>query len=256
MDDRLKHGSPQVRPATTIEKCLVILRTYNEADSISHILNQIQSHVPGAEILVVDDSSHDETADMVRRSTVFGKTVHYMNRSSRNSLCSDYNHKEVFEWALLRGYGAVVEMNSDLSHDPADIRKLLNALDDGTDMAVGSRYLNGVRVLNCPQSKLWISSLGSSFVRLLTGLSLTDPTSGFNAIRRRVLEEFEWQKFTFQTYAFEFELYFFATQAGFRIVEVPIVFTDRRNGKSQMSTHIVLEAAKRALQLAVRRVFP
>ena len=205
---------------------------------------------------MVDDRSPDETAVKARHSTVFGKSVHFMNRSSRNGLCSDYNYKEVFEWALFRGYGAVVEMNSYLSHDPADIRKLLNALDDGTDMAVGSRYLHGVRVSNWPQSKLWISSLGSSFVRLLTGLSLTDPTSGFKAIRHRVLEELEWQKFPFQAYAFEFELYFVAMQAGFRIVEVPIVFTDRRNGKSKMSTQIVFEAAKRALQLAVRRIFP
>jgi dolichol-phosphate mannosyltransferase len=123
-------------------------------------------------------------------------------------------------------------------------------------MAVGSRYLNGIRILNWPQSRLWISTFGGFYARSLTGLPLTDPTSGFKAIRRRVLQELDWGKFTAQGYGFQVELHFFAWQAGFKIVEVPIIFTERREGSSKMSAQIALEAAKRVLQLSVRRIFP
>jgi len=149
----------------------------------------------------------------------------------------------------------VVEMDADLSHDPADVPKLLQALADGADIAVGSRYLNGVRVLNWPQSRLWVSSFGGWYARRLTGLPMTDPTSGFKAIRRRVLEGLDWDKFTAQGYGFQIEIHFLAWQGGFRIQEVPIVFTERREGQSKMSLQIAQEAALRVLQLALRRIF-
>ena len=141
-------------------------------------------------------------------------------------------------------------------HDPADVPKLLQALHDGADLAVGSRYLHGVRVLNWPQSRLWVSSFGGWYARMLTGLPMTDPTSGFKAIRRRVLEGLDWEKFTAQGYGFQIEIHFLAWQGGFRLVEVPIVFTERREGQSKMSLQIAQEAALRVLQLAVRRIFP
>jgi dolichol-phosphate mannosyltransferase len=147
-------------------------------------------------------------------------------------------------------------MDADLSHDPADIPKLLQALNDGADIAVGSRYLNGVRVLNWPQSRLWVSSFGGWYARWLTGLPMTDPTSGFKAIRRRVLEGMDWEKFTAQGYGFQIEIHFLAWQAGFKVHEIPIVFTERREGQSKMSLQIAQEAAWRVLQLAFRRVFP
>jgi len=252
---------PQVKPISlsassggTLEKYLVILPTYNEADSISNILKQIQIQTPAAEILVVDDQSPDGTAEKVRQSASFGKTIHLMNRPCKNGLGSAY--KEAFQWAVLKGYDAVVLMDADLSHDPADIPKLLKVLDNGIDLAVGSRYLHGVRVLNWPQSRLWISSLGGWYARLFTGLSMTDPTSGFKAIRRQVLEGLDWSRFTSQGYGFQVEVHFFASQAGFRIEEVPIIFTERREGKSKMSFDIALEAATRIIGMALRRVFP
>ncbi len=185
---------------------------------------------------------------------MYGKRIYILERPGKAGLGSAY--RAAFQWALKMGYDAVVEMDADLSHDPADVPRLLEALSEGADMAVGSRYLNGIRILNWPQSRLWISTFGGWYARNLTGLPMTDPTSGFKAIRRRVLEELDWEQFTAQGYGFQVELHFFAWQAGFKIVEVPIIFTERREGNSKMSPHIALEAAKRVLQLSVRRIFP
>jgi len=240
--------------AAKIQKFLVILPTYNEGETIEHVLQEIQAKAAGAEILVVDDNSPDGTAALVKKTSGFGKKVHLLERPGKAGLGSAY--KEGFQWALKRGYDAVVEMDADLSHDPADVPKLLQALNDGADLAVGSRYLNGVRVLNWPQSRLWVSSFGGWYARLLTGLPMTDPTSGFKAIRRRVLEGLDWDKFTAQGYGFQIEIHFLAWQGGFRLQEVPIVFTERREGQSKMSLQIAQEAALRVLQLAFRRVFP
>ncbi len=237
-----------------IQKFLVILPTYNEGEMIERVLEEILTKAPGAEILVVDDNSPDGTATKVRKATPFGKKIHLLERPGKAGLGSAY--KEGFQWALKRGYDAVVEMDADLSHDPADVPKLLQALSDGADLAVGSRYLNGVRVLNWPQSRLWVSSFGGWYARMLTGLPMTDPTSGFKAIRRRVLEGLDWEKFTAQGYGFQIEIHFLAWQGGFCLREVPIVFTERREGQSKMSLQIAQEAAWRVLQLALRRVFP
>lgn len=246
--------SSDVQAKDPIGACLIILPTYNEAGIITKTLQEIQTKAPAADILVVDDNSPDETATRVKQAPGFGKTVHLLERPSKAGLGTAY--KEGFQWALQRSYDAVVEMDADLSHDPADVPKLLQVLADGSDVAVGSRYLNGVRVLNWPQSRLWISSFGGWYARLLTGLPMTDPTSGFKAIRRRVLERLDWKKFKAQGYGFQIEIHFLSWQAGFRIQEVPIVFTERREGQSKMSLTIAREAALRVLQLALRRIFP
>jgi len=233
---------------------LVILPTYNEAETILKSLEELQAKAPAGEVLVVDDGSPDGTAAKVKQVSGFGKRVHLLERAGKSGLGSAY--KDGFQWALSRGYDAVVEMDADLSHDPADVPKLLQTLAGGADLAVGSRYLNGVRVLNWPQSRLWVSSFGGWYARFLTGLPMTDPTSGFKAIRRRVLEGLDWKKFKAQGYGFQIELHFLAWQGGFRIQEVPIVFTERREGQSKMSLQIAQEAALRVLQLALRRIFP
>ena len=244
-----KHSASQ-----DIQKPLVILPTYNEVELIQSALDEILAKAPGVDILVVDDGSPDGTASKVKGHPAFKKWVHIMERPGKAGLGSAY--RAAFQWALKMGYDAVVEMDADLSHDPADVTRLLTALSEGADMAVGSRYLNGIRILNWPQSRLWISTFGGYYARSLTGLPMTDPTSGFKAIRRRVLEELDWENFTAQGYGFQVELHFFAWQAGFKIVEVPIIFTERREGSSKMSAQIALEAAKRVLQLSVRRIFP
>jgi dolichol-phosphate mannosyltransferase len=235
-------------------KPLVVLPTYNESQMIQVALDEVLRKASNLDVLVVDDGSPDGTAVKVKSHTMYGKRVHILERPEKAGLGSAY--RAAFQWALKMGYDAVVEMDADLSHDPADVPRLLEALSEGADLAVGSRYLNGIRILNWPQSRLWISTFGGWYARSLTGLPMTDPTSGFKAIRRRVLEELDWGNFTAQGYGFQVELHFFAWQAGFKIVEVPIVFTERRQGDSKMSTPIALEAAKRVFQLAIRRIFP
>ena len=237
-----------------ITRPLVVLPTYNESEMIQMALDEVLEKASNVEVLVVDDGSPDGTAAKVKSHSMYGERVHILERPGKAGLGSAY--RAAFQWALKMGYDAVVEMDADLSHDPADVPRLLEALSEGADMAVGSRYLNGIRILNWPQSRLWISTFGGFYARSLTGLPLTDPTSGFKAIRRRVLQELDWGKFTAQGYGFQVELHFFAWQAGFNIVEVPIIFTERREGCSKMSAHIALEAAKRVLQLSVRRIFP
>jgi dolichol-phosphate mannosyltransferase len=221
---------------------------------IQAALDEILIKASKVDILVVDDGSPDGTASKVKGHPAFMKRVHIMERPSKAGLGSAY--RAAFKWALEKGYDSVIEMDADLSHDPADVPRLLAALGDGADLVVGSRYLNGIRVLNWPQSRLWISTFGGWYVRALTDLPMTDPTSGFKAIRRRVLEGLDWNKFTSQGYGFQVELHFFAWQAGFNLQEVPIIFTERREGDSKMSTQIALEAAKRVFQLALRRIFP
>ena len=235
-------------------KPLVVLPTYNESQMIQLALDEVLGKAPTIDVLVVDDGSPDGTASKVKSHSMYGKRVHILERPGKAGLGSAY--RAAFQWALKMGYDAVVEMDADLSHDPADVPRLLAALTEGADIAVGSRYLNGIRILNWPQSRLWISTFGGWYARSLTGLPMTDPTSGFKAIRRRVLEELNWEKFTAQGYGFQVELHFFAWQSGFKIVEVPIVFTERRQGDSKMSTPIALEAAKRVFQLAIQRIFP
>ena len=246
--------SPMCRASKDIHKPLVILPTFNEAEMIQTALDEVLAKAHGVDVLVVDDASPDGTAAKVKSHAAFKKRLHIMERPGKAGLGSAY--REAFQWALEKGYDSVVEMDADLSHDPADVVRLLAALGDGADVAVGSRYLNGIRILNWPQSRLWISTFGGWYARALTGLPMTDPTSGFKAIRRRVLEGLDWSRFTSQGYGFQVELHFFAWQAGFKIQEVPIIFTERREGNSKMSANIALEAAKRVLQLALRRIFP
>jgi len=250
----ISRESPKYSSSQDMQKPLVILPTYNEVEMIQAALDEILAKAPKVDILVVDDGSPDGTANKVMDHPAFKKRVYILERPGKAGLGSAY--RAAFQWALKMGYDAVVEMDADLSHDPADVPRLLAALSEGADMAVGSRYLNGIRILNWPQSRLWISTFGGYYARSLTGLPLTDPTSGFKAIRRRVLEDLDWEKFTAQGYGFQVELHFFAWQAGFKIVEVPIIFTERREGNSKMSAQIAIEAAKRVLQLSVRRIFP
>jgi dolichol-phosphate mannosyltransferase len=246
--------SPKLSAPQDIQKSLVILPTYNEVEMIQTALDEILLKAPRVDILVVDDGSPDGTAKKVKGHPAFMKRVHILERPGKAGL--GFAYRAGFQWAMEKEYDVVVEMDADLSHDPADVPRLLVALSDGADMAVGSRYLNGIRILNWPQSRLLISTFGGWYARCLTGLPMTDPTSGFKAIRRKVLENIDWEKFTAQGYGFQVELHFFTWQSGFKIQEVPIVFTERRQGSSKMSPQIAKEAAVRVLQLGLRRIFP
>ena len=235
-------------PSTPINKAIVVIPTYNERESIGKALDLVLNLPRKVDVLVVDDGSPDGTADVVRSRPEFKKRVFLLEGTEKAGLGTAY--RRGFQWALKNGYEAAVEMDADLSHDPADIPKLLEALEKGAHIAVGSRYLGGISVLNWPQSRLFISTFGGFYVRTLTALPMSDPTSGFKAIRADVLRDLDWSKVQAEGYAFQIELHHTAWKQGYTINEVPIVFTERREGDSKMSTAISLEAAWRVLRLA------
>jgi dolichol-phosphate mannosyltransferase len=227
---------------------LVIIPTYNEASGIQSILDRTLGADPAMHVVVIDDSSPDQTAGVVRSHRAFGSRVHLVERRGKLGLGSAY--KEGFHWAMARGFDACIQIDADLSHNPSDIPRLLAALAHGADVAIGSRYSGGVRVLNWPQDRLFLSVGASKFVRLLTGLPLTDATSGFKAIRCEALRRLDWTMFRTEGYGFQVELHYFLWKSGAALVEVPIVFTERRAGQTKMTVGIVGEAIWRVLQLA------
>lgn len=235
-------------PATPVTKAVVVIPTYNERESINKALDMVLGLPRKVDVLVVDDGSPDGTADVARARPEFNKRVFLLTGKGKAGLGTAY--RRGFQWAIKNGYDAAIEMDADLSHDPADIPKLLEALDKGAHIAVGSRYLGGISVLNWPQSRLFISTFGGFYVRTLTALPMSDPTSGFKAIRAEVLRDLDWDKVQAEGYAFQIELHHTAWKQGYTIKEVPIVFTERREGDSKMSTAISLEAAWRVLRLA------
>jgi len=242
-------GSGIKPKSSSIGKTVVVVPTYNERESISKVLDRVLGLARKVDVLVVDDGSPDGTAELVKSRPEFNKRVYLLEGEGKAGLGTAY--RKGFQWALKHGYGAAVEMDADLSHDPDDIPKLLDALEQGAHLAVGSRYLGGVSVLNWPRRRILISTLGGWYVRFLTGLALTDPTSGFKAIRAEVLRDLDWGRVGAEGYAFQIELHHAAWKQGYVVREIPIVFTERREGESKMSVGISLEAAWRVLRLAI-----
>ena len=233
-----------------IRRPLVIIPTFNEAPGIRTILEKTLLQASQLEILVVDDGSPDGTSDIVRSLDAFGNRVHLLERRGKLGLGSAY--KEGFAWANEHGFDAILEMDADLSHDPADIPRLLAALNDGADAAIGSRYIGGIRVINWPEHRLMLSAFASKFVRFVTGLPLTDATSGFKALRIDAINSIPAGAFKAEGYGFQVELHHALWKSGANMVEIPIVFTERRNGQTKMTTGIAIEAFARVLQLSRR----
>lgn len=232
-----------------IQRAVVIIPTYNEIRSLPGTLAKVLAADSRVDVLIVDDNSPDGTGDWVKTHELFGRRIHLLARSGKLGLGSAY--RDGFRWGIAQGYEACLEMDADLSHDPADVPHLIDALDGGADVAIGSRYLHGVRVMNWPEHRLLLSTTASRYVRAVTGLPLTDATSGFKAIRTAVLRPLDWQRFKTEGYGFQVELHYFLWQAGARLVEVPIVFTERRDGETKMTIGIAIEAALRTLQLGL-----
>jgi dolichol-phosphate mannosyltransferase len=228
---------------------LLVIPTYNESSGVQQVLDRALASCGSLKILVIDDHSPDGTADRVRQHPEYDRRVNLIVRTGKLGLGSAY--AEGFRWALARDFDACLEMDADLSHDPADIPRLLQALSDGADAVIGSRYLDGVRVMNWPQDRLFLSLGASKFVRFATGLPLTDATSGFKAIRSSALRTLDWSLFKAQGYGFQVELHYFLWKCGARLVEIPIVFTERREGSTKMTTRIAAEALRRVLQIAI-----
>lgn len=236
-----------------IKRAIVILPTYNESATIEQVLDAIISLPLSVDILVVDDSSPDGTADLVKRHPAFGAKLFLLQRPKKMGLATAY--KNGFQWALEKGYDVCVEMDSDLSHNPTDIPSLLESIQEGADIAIGSRYLNGISVINWPLYRLVVSMGAGVYTRMLSGLPLSDPTSGFKALHRVVIETLDWEQVKSSGYGFQVEVNYFAFREGFHLKEIPIIFTERRDGESKFLFPIVLEAAFRVLQLGFLRIF-
>lgn len=234
------------------ESVLVVVPTYLEARNIVRFLDAVFARCPGAHILVIDDASSDGTADLVKGYGRFGRELFLIQRPGKLGLGSAYIAG--FRWALERDYGLIFEMDADFSHDPAEIPNFLSEIGAGADMVLGSRYVNGVRVLNWPISRLMLSLGAAHYVQIVTRMPISDPTGGFKCFRRRVLEAIDLGKIRSNGYAFQIEMTFWVWRLGFDIREVPIVFLERGAGSSKMSEAIAREAIWQVLRLGLMRL--
>ncbi|WP_370390596.1 polyprenol monophosphomannose synthase [uncultured Winogradskyella sp.] len=234
---------------------LVIIPTYNEIENIEAILRSVFSLEKEFDVLVVDDASPDHTADAVKAlQSEFPKRLNLLNRQDKSGLGSAYIAG--FKWALERDYKFIFEMDADFSHNPNDLLKLYQAcLSEEVDMAVGSRYVKGITVVNWPLSRILLSYGASLYVRLITGMKVKDSTAGFICYCRSVLESIDLDKVRFVGYAFQIEMKFKATKKGFKIVEIPVIFKDREKGKSKMSGNIIYEAIFGVISLKIKSLF-
>jgi dolichol-phosphate mannosyltransferase len=220
---------------------LVIIPTYNEIENAEKIIRKTMSLEPGFDVLIIDDNSPDGTADIVKTlQKEFHERLHILEREGKMGLGTAYI--KGFNWALEKGYEFVFEMDADFSHNPDDLVRLHKACSNGADLAVGSRYITGVNVVNWPMNRILISYFASRYVRVITRMKIKDSTAGFVCYRKNVLETITLDNIRFKGYAFQIEMKFNAWKHGFNIVEVPIIFTDRQEGNSKMSGKIVYEA--------------
>ena len=228
---------------------LVLIPTYNEKENIENIIRTVFDLEGEFHILVIDDGSPDGTAAIVHQlMTLFPDRLFILERSGKLGLGTAYIAG--FRWALERDYAFVFEMDADFSHNPEDLPRLLNACEnEGADLAIGSRYISGVNVVNWPMSRVLMSYFASKYVRFVTGLKIADTTAGFKCYRREVLETIELDKIRFKGYAFQIEMKFTAYQCGFTLKEVPIIFINRRLGTSKMSGGIFGEAFSGVIRL-------
>jgi dolichol-phosphate mannosyltransferase len=222
-------------------KPLIVLPTYNEAENIVEVLDRTRDAVPEADVLVIDDGSPDGTADLAERwGVAHGGGLTVLRRPAKAGLGSAY--RAGFALGLGQGYDALIEMDSDLSHDPASLPALLNAVDSGADLAIGSRYVPGGAIPDWPKHREYLSRSGSLYARIMLGLQVRDATSGFRCYAGPMLSRIDLDAITADGYGFQIEMAYAVARRGGRVVEVPISFTDRVRGTSKMSGRIVVEA--------------
>jgi dolichol-phosphate mannosyltransferase len=221
------------------DRALVVIPTYNEAMNLPLIVPQILAQDPRIDVLVVDDNSPDGTGRMADEMAAAEPRINVLHRPAKAGLGKAY--LAGFTWALERDYEFVFEMDADFSHDPRFLPAFLSAAQDA-DLVIGSRYKTGVNVINWPISRLLLSLGANQYARWITGLPIVDSTGGFKCFRRRVLEAIDFERVRSNGYSFQIEMSFRAWKKGFRLVEIPIVFTDRLEGQSKMNKRIVREA--------------
>jgi dolichol-phosphate mannosyltransferase len=234
---------------------LVIVPTYNELENISDMVQTVMELEGNFELLIIDDGSPDGTAQVVKtlQNTYEGR-LHLMERTGKLGLGTAYI--DGFRWALARNYDFIFEMDCDFSHDPKDLIRLYEAVQNRKyDLAVGSRYITGVNVVNWPMGRVLMSYFASKYVNFVTGLPIHDATAGFKCYHRSVLEGINLNAIQFIGYAFQIEMKFTAWKLGFKLVEVPIIFTDRTRGQSKMSPGIFKEAVLGVIWMKIKSVF-
>lgn len=234
---------------------LVIFPTYNEKENIERMVRKVLSLPGGFHILVVDDNSPDGTGEIVKGLIAeFPNKLFLQSRPGKLGLGTAYILG--FKWALENDYQFIFEMDADFSHNPDDLIKLYEAcVLEGYDLAIGSRYIRGVNVVNWPMGRVLLSYFASTYVRKITGMSIRDTTAGFKCFRRKVLEAINLDKIQFSGYAFQIEMKFLAWKLGFKIKEVSIIFMDRMEGQSKMSSGIVKEAMLGVIKLRLQSLF-
>ncbi|MDC3104947.1 polyprenol monophosphomannose synthase [bacterium] len=234
---------------------LIIIPTYNEKENIENIILKIFDLEESFNILIIDDGSPDETAKIVKElQKKYSKSLFLKERSGKLGLGTAYIHG--FKWALENNYQYIFEMDADFSHDPKDLPRLYEACHKNNgDLAIGSRYVKGVNIVNWPMSRLLMSFFASKYVKTITGMPIHDSTAGFKCYKRKVLEKINLDKIEFIGYAFQIEMKFKSWKYGFNIVEVPVIFTDRQEGNSKMSGGIFYEALFGVIKMKLKSFF-
>jgi len=244
-----------LRKSQGMSNGIIIIPTYNEIENIERLIRNIFSLQRQFHILVVDDNSPDGTGEKVRSlQTEFFGSLFLEERMGKLGLGTAYIHG--FKWSLNRKYEYIFEMDADFSHNPNDLIRLYNACNkNGADLAIGSRYVTGVNVINWPMSRVLLSWLASKYVRVVTGMNIHDTTAGFICYNRKVLEKINLDKIRFIGYAFQIEMKFKAHLLNFDIKEIPVIFTDRTKGTSKMSGGIISEAIFGVINMKLKSLF-
>lgn len=230
-------------------KAIVVVPTFNECENIEPLVDCLLSAAPEVDVLIVDDNSPDGTGDIADSLALRYAGVHVLHRREKNGLGRAYC--DGFAWALARDYEYMLEMDGDFSHDPKDVPRFVAAARDA-DLVIGSRYRDGIRVINWPLNRLVLSLCAARYVQLITGMSFSDPTGGFKCFKRSTLEAIDLGQITSNGYSFQIEMTHQVWRRGLKVVEIPIIFTDRFQGNSKMSKSIIREALIVVWQLLIR----
>lgn len=236
-----------------LDRVLVIIPTYNESQNIESITNRLRRAVPHAHVLIADDNSPDGTGEIADRLSEGDDHVHVMHRTGKQGLGAAY--LAGFDWGLSRGYGVLVSHDADGSHQPEELPRLLQAINDGADMVKGSRWVRGGSIVNWPASRVLISKAGSLWTRIWLGIPVKDATGGFNAYRATTLRGMDLDEVASAGYCFQIDLVWRAIKHGFTVVEVPIEFVEREFGDSKMNRNIVVEALIRTTLWGIEHRF-
>jgi dolichol-phosphate mannosyltransferase len=241
-----------LRPVDQTSKTLIVVPTYNERENLPPLIRRLMSLPVPVSVLIVDDNSPDGTGKLGDEMAAANPAIHVLHRTEKNGLGRAY--VSGFKWALEHGYEFVFEMDGDLSHNPDDVPMFLEAARNA-DLVLGSRYVNGIRIINWPLSRLMLSKCAAKYVQVFTGMPFTDPTGGYKCFRRRALQAIDLDAINSNGYSFQIELTHRLWRQGLKVVEVPIIFTDRYQGHSKMSGHIIREALFMVLRLAFQNNF-